>query len=72
MRKVLIIVLVVLLLVSFVALPVSAKGGGNWTGAQGGKWTNATPKPGWSQVSRGEGGSGIPGLGPQALRVVTR
>jgi hypothetical protein len=61
MRKLFILLLVVLLLVSFVAvLPVSARHTheGNWTGAQGGKWSNAGPQPGWSHVNPGQGGTG--------------
>jgi hypothetical protein len=49
MRKLLILLLVVLLVVSFVAvLPVSAKHSGGSGGAEGGKWSNAAPEPGWS------------------------
>ncbi len=63
MRKLLILILVVLLLVSFVAvLPAGAKGGG-FEGAQGGKWSNAAPKPGWSHVNPGQGGTLPPGAG---------
>jgi hypothetical protein len=71
MRKLLILALVVLLLVSFVAvLPVSAKHGGNWEGAQGGKWSNAAPQPGWSHVNPGQGGTLPPGSGNMYLHVL--
>ena len=63
MRKVLVVLLVVLLLVSFVAvLPASAKHDG-FEGAQGEKWTNGAEQPGWSHVNTGTGGTGSPGPG---------
>ena len=62
MRKLFILLLVVLLLVSFMAvLPVSAKHEGGFEGAQGEKWTNTAPEPGWAQnpgQSAGKHGGG--------------
>jgi hypothetical protein len=56
----LILVLTMILLAAMPAAPVQADWPGAPCGAIGGD------PPGWSQVSRGEGGSGTPGVGPGA------
>ena len=65
MKKLLTILFIVLVLVTLLvaALPVSA-GYEGWPGAPCGAVGGGPP--GWSQVSRGNGGSGSPGVGPGA------
>ena len=65
MKKILLISLAVLILAFLImaavpAVPASADWPGAPCGAVGGD------PPGWSQVSKGEGGSGSPGIGPGA------
>ena len=62
-RLLLILVLLLVMVGLFVAAPVLADSTG-W--GQPGETGNATGDgpPGWSQVSRGNGGSGTPGTGP--------
>lgn len=65
MKRLLVIIIVALILSAFVfvalpSVPVFADWPGAPCDAVGGD------PPGWSQVSRGEGGSGTPGVGPGA------
>ena len=54
------LIVALLLMAALPVAPVSADWPGAPCGAVGGG------PPGWSQVSRGEGGSGSPGVGPGA------
>lgn len=65
MKKLLILSLVALLMVMFLAAALpSGTASADWPGAPCGAVGGGPP--GWSQVSKGEGGSGSPGLGSGA------
>ena len=73
MRKMFVLFLVVLLVVSFVvALPASAKhgGGGGKPGVTPPGWAQLGPQPGWSHVNPGQGGTLPPGTESCSLHVV--
>lgn len=72
MRKILVLFLVVLLLVSFVVvLPASAKhGGSGQPGVTPPGWAQAGPQPGWTIVNPGQGGTQPPGTGGCYLHAV--
>jgi hypothetical protein len=70
MRKMFVLFLVVLLLVSFVAaLPASARGGGK-PGVTPPGWAQLGPQPGWTHVNPGQGGTEPPGAGHCYLHVL--
>ena len=65
MKKILIISIAVLILTFLIMAAVpAAPAAADWPGAPSGA-VGGDP-PGWSQVSKGEGGSGSPGVGPGA------
>ena len=62
MKKLILVLVVVLMVAAFLASPLAVMA--DWPGAPCGA-VGGEP-PGWSQVSRGEGGTGSPGIGPGA------
>ncbi len=62
MKKLIVVLVLVLMVAAFLATPLTALA--DWPGAPCGA-VGGEP-PGWSQVSRGEGGTGTPGIGPGA------